>query len=75
MIIFLGDHGFRHTTDPADLSNYFQNQNALYFPDREYHLLHDSISTVNEFRITFNKLFDAGFPLLKDSSIFLTDKK
>ncbi|HLK27451.1 MAG TPA: sulfatase-like hydrolase/transferase [Puia sp.] len=75
VIIFLGDHGFRHTTDTADLSNYFQNQNAVYFPDKEYHSFYDSVSTVNEFRLVFNKLFNAGFPILKDSSIFLTDKK
>jgi hypothetical protein len=75
VIIFLGDHGFRYTTDPTNLSNYFQNQNAIYFPDREYDSLHDSSSNVNEFRSIFNKLFDAGFPILKDSSIFLSDKK
>jgi hypothetical protein len=75
VIIFLGDHGFRHTTNPADLSNYFQNQNAIYFPDRDYQSVYDSVSNVNEFRIIFNKLFNADFPLLKDSSIFLTDKK
>jgi hypothetical protein len=75
VIIFLGDHGFRHTTNPADLSNYFQNQNAVYFPDRDYHTIYDSISNVNEFRTIFNKLFNANFPLLKDSSIFLSDRK
>jgi len=75
VIIFMGDHGFRHTTDTSDLTNYFQNQNAIYFPDRDYSSLGDSISTVNEFRIVFNKLFNAGFPLLKDSTIFLADKK
>lgn len=75
VIIFLGDHGFRHTTDPNNLFNYFQNQNAVYFPDKDYHTLYDSISTVNEFRAVFNKLFDAKFPMLKDSTIFLMDKK
>lgn len=75
VIIFLGDHGFRYTTDSSDLSNYFQNQNAVYFPDKEYRSLYDSVSNVNEFRIIFNKLFNANFPLLKDSSIFLKDKK
>jgi hypothetical protein len=75
VIIFLGDHGFRNTTNPTDLSNYFQNQNAVYFPDRDYHSFYDSLSNVNEFRLVFNKLFNANFPLLKDSTIFLTDKK
>ena len=75
VIIFLGDHGFRHTTDSSNLNNYFQDQNAVYFPDKEYGSLYDSISTVNEFRVVFNKLFNAGFPLLKDSTIFLRDKK
>jgi hypothetical protein len=30
---------------------------------------------VNQFRVVFDKLFDLNLPLLKDSTIFLLDKK
>jgi hypothetical protein len=75
VIIFMGDHGFRNTTDSSNLFNYFQNQNAIFFPDKDYASLPDNICTVNEFRIVLDKLFHAGFPLLKDTTIFLKDKK
>jgi hypothetical protein len=55
--------------------NFFQNQNAVYFPDRDYHLFYDSITNVNMFRMTFDKLFKQNIPLLKDTSIFLYDKQ
>ncbi|HVM89824.1 MAG TPA: sulfatase-like hydrolase/transferase [Puia sp.] len=71
VIIFMSDHGFRQIADSNDLSNYFQNQNAIYFPDHDYSSLPDSICTVNEFRLLFNKLFKLKLPMLKDSSFFL----
>ncbi|HVW61000.1 MAG TPA: sulfatase-like hydrolase/transferase [Puia sp.] len=74
VIIFLSDHGYRYP--PFFEHNeqvFFNNQNAVYFPDGDYRLLHDSISTVNEFRVIFNKLFDQRLPLLKDSLIYLRD--
>ncbi|HVM89823.1 MAG TPA: sulfatase-like hydrolase/transferase [Puia sp.] len=74
VIIFLSDHGFRHITNIADRNNFFQNQNAIYFPDQDYISLNDSLSAVNEFRVVFNKLFNAQFPLLRDSVIFLENK-
>lgn len=72
VIILQGDHGFRY-------GNYggidiFRNLNASYFPDGNYTKLYDSMSNVNYFRATFNTLFNQQFPLLKDSTIFLTDK-
>ncbi len=75
VIIFMGDHGFRKPTIDNDKTHYFENQNAIYFPADDYHLFYDSVSGVNEFRIIFNSLFRQNFPLLKDSTIFLTDKK
>jgi hypothetical protein len=74
VIIFMGDHGFRHPTPGVHPNNYFQNQNAIYFPDRDYHLLYDSITGVNQFRVVFNKLFNQHIPLLKDSTIYLKDR-
>ncbi|MEP7230281.1 MAG: sulfatase-like hydrolase/transferase [Ginsengibacter sp.] len=75
VIIFMGDHGFRKPTADGDLTHYFDNQNAVYIPSKDYHLLYDSVSAVNQFRIIFNTLFRQDFTILKDSSIFLTDKK
>ncbi|MES1161384.1 MAG: hypothetical protein ABUM51_11540, partial [Bacteroidota bacterium] len=75
VIILMGDHGFRWELPGRGHLNYFQNQNAVYFPDKDYHMLYDSISGVNQFRVLFNQLFDQHFPLLKDSVVFLTDKK
>jgi hypothetical protein len=74
-IIVMGDHGFRTSTaDPHPLYH-FQNMNAIYYPDRDYRMLYDSIVAVNQFRVVFNKMFHQSFPLLPDSTIFLRDKK
>ena len=75
VIIFMGDHGFRKPIADNDKTHYFENQNAIYFPANDYHLFYDSVSGVNQFRVIFNSLFRQNFPLLKDSTIFLTDKK
>jgi hypothetical protein len=74
IIIFMGDHGFRENGVITNPSNNFQNQNAVYFPDKNYNLFYDSITNVNMFRVVFDKLFKQNIPLLKDSSIFLQDK-
>lgn len=76
VIIFMSDHGLRLSLkDPPDTRLFFTNQNAIYFPDRDYRLFYDSISAVNEFRVVFNKLFRVDLPLLKDSTILLWDKR
>lgn len=74
VIIIMGDHGFRTPLVNRSTKHYFQNINAVYFPDKNYQLLYDSISGVNQFRIVFNKFFNQSFPLLKDSSLLLKDK-
>jgi len=74
VILFLSDHAFRYP--PFFEHNervFFDNQNAVYYPDGDYRLFYDSISAVNEFRVVFNKLFDQRLPLLKDSLIYLRD--
>jgi hypothetical protein len=75
VIIFMGDHGFRLRTTDKHPENYFQNQNAIFFPDKDYHLLRDDVTGVNQFRIIFNKLFKQDIPILGDSTIFLKDKQ
>jgi len=71
IIIILGDHGFRKL--PASMLDYnFPNFCAIYFPDRNYSLLYDTISPVNIFKVVFNTCFRQNFPLSKDSSIAVT---
>ena len=74
VIILMGDHGFRVTPDGSSTGHYFQNLNAVYFPEKNYRELNDSISGVNQFRIIFNTLFRQSLPVLKDSTVFLTDQ-
>ena len=55
--------------------NIFSNLNAFYFPNKDYSRLYDSISPVNTFRVVLNTYFNAQLPLLKDSSIIVTEQK
>ncbi len=74
IIIIEGDHGYR--TEMGDRAGYsFQNLSSFYFPDQKYNLLYDSISPVNTFRVVLNKYFSARLPLLKDSTVLVTEKK
>jgi hypothetical protein len=72
VIIVQGDHGFRTGSDSS--INVFRNLNATYYPNRNYTKLYDSMSNVNYFRATFNTLYNQQYPMLNDSTIFLTDK-
>jgi len=76
VIILMGDHGLRyHDRLGYNPLSFVQNQNAVYFPDRDYHLFYDSISGVNQFRVVLNTLFGQNLPLLKDSIVNVKDKK
>jgi len=70
IIMLQGDHAFRFF-NPAKKQEEFENLNAWYFPNRDYHLLNDSLSSVNSFRLLLNAQFGQDLPILKDSSIFL----
>jgi hypothetical protein len=39
-----------------------------------YSFFYDSISNVNQFRMLFNSMFNLKLPLLKASTLYLTDK-
>ena len=71
VIIILGDHGFRVPTEEKHPEWAFQNLNAVYFPSKNYTGFYDSITSVNQFRVVLNTLFDQRLPLLKDSTIYL----
>ena len=70
IIILQGDHAYRFF-DLTKKMEEFQNLNAWYFPNRDYHLLNDSLTSVNSFRLLLNARFGQKLPVLKDSCIFL----
>ncbi len=73
-IIIMGDHGFRYDKKiPQDA--FFQNQNAVYLPDKNYARFYDSITGINQFKNVINTLFMQHIPLAEDSTVFLTDAK
>lgn len=73
IIILMGDHGFRHFTEPVERKYYFMNFTSVYFPDKNYSPLTDSTSSVNLFREILNSRFSQQLPLLRDSSLYLRD--
>jgi membrane-anchored protein YejM (alkaline phosphatase superfamily) len=83
IIIIEGDHGFRQFLEGPEwfqrtsdsMKKYFlPNFNAVYFPDKNYSHLYDTMSPVNTFRIVFNQYFNQNFPLLKDSGTVVKDE-
>ncbi len=74
VLIIEGDHGNRYSEWGRPIrEKQFMNLNTYYFSDKDYSMLYDSISPVNSFRVVLNKYFQAGLPLLKDSTIRLID--
>ncbi|MDB5208834.1 MAG: hypothetical protein JWR72_3909 [Flavisolibacter sp.] len=73
IILFMGDHGFREFTDGFEKNApyYYQNQNAVLLPDKNYNQFYDGISSVNQFRVLLNTSFGQQIPLLKDSTILI----
>jgi phosphoglycerol transferase MdoB-like AlkP superfamily enzyme len=73
IIIIQGDHGYRHYDKSVPKHKVFLNLNSYYFSDKDYSMLYDSISPVNSFRVVLNKYFCQSLPMLKDTSIYLTE--
>lgn len=73
IIIVQSDHGYRNYTRQDNLSRdvELKNMTAIYFPDRNYQGVHDSLSNVNTFRLVMNKYFDYKLPLLRDTSFYM----
>lgn len=71
IIVVAGDHGF-----PNELlkkSGYaFETFSSFYFPDQDYRHLNDSIQPINTFRVILNQFFGSNYPILKDSTVFVT---
>jgi hypothetical protein len=73
IIILQGDHGYKYNEANKNTLE-FANLNAMYFYNKDYRRLHDSLSNVNTFRIIFDTFFSADYPLLKDTAYFLQYK-
>jgi hypothetical protein len=73
IIIVQSDHGYRNynSKDPLTSDVEFKNLSAFYFPGKEYGRLHDSLSSVNTFRIILGEYFNYRLPLLKDTSFYM----
>ncbi len=77
VIIFQGDHGSRaHLSQDelakSDVRESFRNLNAYLVPPTVKAKLYPSITPANSFRVLFDQLFGANFPLLPDRSFFTT---
>jgi hypothetical protein len=70
VIIIQGDHGYRFFDREKKMLE-FPNFNAIYFYNRDYRLVHDSLTNVNTFPVIFNTFFGQQLPMRQDHQYFL----
>ncbi len=75
VIVLMGDHGFRQWDSPPSLSVLYNNLNAVLLPGRDYSRFYNGMSNVNAFRVIVNSVFGQQLPLLRDSTVFISDKR
>ena len=72
IIILMSDHGSRMLTNPVPdieaVKERYDNMCAIYYPDRNYSKLYDSITPINVMRQVLNKSIGTKYPNLKDIS-------
>jgi hypothetical protein len=73
IVVVEGDHGFRDYGEPYKTNRYFDNLNAIYFYDKNYSALYDSMTPVNTFRVILNQYFNEKLKHLPDTSIYVDD--
>ena len=73
IIVLMGDHGFRHFTQPVKNDYYFLNHISVNMPGQNFAAFTDSLTSVNLFRTILNTQFRQSLPMLKDSTIYLKD--
>lgn len=71
VVIIQGDHGYRFFNKRFRQLE-FENFHAIHLPAAN--ALPDSFSNVNTFRLLFNELFGARYPMLPDQTFFLQYK-
>lgn len=70
VIIIQGDHGYSYE-NARKKPQMFSNLNAIFFSNKDYRLLNDSLTSVNTFRIVFNTFFRTDMKLLPDRFYYL----
>jgi hypothetical protein len=66
VIILMSDHGPRPQSQYLkDLTTAFNPLYAVYFPDKGYENLNDSINPINTFRLILNKYFNENYKILE----------
>ncbi len=73
VIFLVGDHGIREIREKFSQHYLFMNLNAVLLPNKDYNGIYKGMSNINLFRIFLNKQFNQKLPLLKDSTILITD--
>jgi hypothetical protein len=72
-IIVLGDHGYRLHNGEGPHPEHFRNMSAIYFPDRAYSSIPDSLTNVNVFRVVLNKVCGTRYPILGNREFALKE--
>lgn len=76
MILIQSDHGFRYEEyEPEFETESCKIFYAVYCSDNDYSHWNNDISSINSFRIIFNKYFQTSFPLLSHQTHILRYKK
>ncbi|MEJ7738570.1 MAG: sulfatase-like hydrolase/transferase [Chitinophagaceae bacterium] len=76
VIVLQGDHGFKfREDDPLYDKESCAILYAVYCSDGDYSPWYNTISSVNGFRVLFNKYFNTRFPILRDTSYTLYYRK
>ena len=70
IVIIISDHGSRSLSGQSEeaILERYQNFCAVYFPDKDYSTLTDSITPINVMRMTLNKAIGSHLPYLTDKS-------
>ena len=67
--------GFLDTTTELQQTSRMSIFNAYYFPNEEYDLLYDDITSVNSFRVVFDSQFQTNYGIVDDKIFFSTYEK
>ena len=70
VIIIQGDHGYRFN-DLQKCKDEFPNFSAVYFSNRDYRQVPDTLSNVNLFKAVLNTYFQQQIPFDKNQQFFL----
>jgi hypothetical protein len=70
VIIMQGDHGYRFWKDGREQDE-FPNFSAVYFSNKDYSMVPDTLSNVNLFKAVLNTFFHQNIPFDTNKQFFL----